>query len=341
MNYTFTNYQGLLDDFKKLHNPPKAEPTFLSILGKPKDENIISNILSFFFDSNQVHNLGTLFLDTYLECLDDKSASKEHRTVSVKREVTTASGKRIDLIIETNSVVLVIENKVFHELNNDLHEYALHAKRLNRRKEIKLSVLSLFETGKCEHNFINVTYSTFFGKIKETLEQDTSIIKNNYSVLLNDLLKTVENLKTNKMTDSSIRNFFITRQEEINQLIEEKNKLDREINDRAHYIKKNTSKIDGVSTFVWSGNVVVNEKKFNNGLSLKVDCVVTIEGYYIHVFIQRHGVDDSLQNTLLSIPYFKDVTDWNYWSELYEYDYPIQDLVNIMNLTMHNTFANI
>lgn len=329
----------LLDDFQSIYTPTYTRPTFLNILGKPRDENIISNILAFFFDSNQVHELGTLFFDSYLECLDENKSTKKNETTNVGREIVTATGKRIDIVVESRDIILIIENKIFHSLNNDLLEYSLHARRLNRKKEVKLSVLSIFETEECEHGFINVTYNTFFNKIKASLIREYSNVKNEYSVLLHDLFETIKSLNTNTMTDETYRKFFIERQEDINTLLEEKNKLDSEITNRAHYIKNSIQQVNNVNTFVWAGSVVVNEMKFDNGLLLKADCVLTMEGYYIHVFIQRHGNNDIYKDALELIPYFQDSTDWHYWSELHDYDYPIENMVKLMNETIIKTFS--
>jgi hypothetical protein len=135
----------LLEDFKtKFPEESKEPPTYLEVIGKAHKEDVISNVLAFFFDSRQAHGLGLLFYRTFMQCMGIEDDLSDETIISVKREMYTAKGLRIDLVIETSKRIVAIENKIFHWLNNDLDEYANHIRRLDKEKYCHLAVLSLY-----------------------------------------------------------------------------------------------------------------------------------------------------------------------------------------------------
>ena len=337
-NDSLVSFSNLLHAYQEIHVNPERKPTFLEIAGKAQKEDVISNILAFFFDPKQPHKLGTLFYSTFLQCLGVVNTIEEE-IISVSREVTTAQGKRIDLLIETKQSLLVIENKVYHHLNNDLEEYAAHAHRLNKKKKCHLGVLSLYGYELCKGGFTNVTYDKFIAALEANINILGLTIEQIYAPFLNDLFTTIRGLKTQSMLDEKLRQFFISNQDVLDSLLKEKGRFDEEVNNKAHTLMNLFENRPGVIKSIWEKFVVVNHKNFPNKLCLKVDCVIGYEGYWIHVFIQRHGNDRSTEKMLEAIPYFKDCADWNtYVGETIPYDTPLKEVAEKFNEILRVVF---
>jgi hypothetical protein len=56
----------LLDEFSRLPQLTRVEPTILEIAGYPHYENVASNILAFFLDPKKGHGLGRIVLESLL-----------------------------------------------------------------------------------------------------------------------------------------------------------------------------------------------------------------------------------------------------------------------------------
>lgn len=140
----------------------EKETTVFDIAGFPHYENVVSNIYAYFFDPNKEHGLGSLFLDSLQELIntDFRFTSPE-----VLREKTTKKGGRIDLVIQDadkqDKKVILIENKVYHWVHNDLDDYYNSYKAL-KMKGVLLSV-SPIKTGHKE--FVNITHDQLLNKV--------------------------------------------------------------------------------------------------------------------------------------------------------------------------------
>ena len=102
-----SEYDDLLYEFEAL---PQISMSIFNIAGYPRYENVSSNILAFYFDPNNEHGLGELL---YF-CLMDLTYPNEARPykaqgIRVQREVSTNKGKRIDILIRTDSEIIAIE----------------------------------------------------------------------------------------------------------------------------------------------------------------------------------------------------------------------------------------
>ena len=114
---------NLMAKLKKLPPLEVRLPTFLEITEFPHYENVCSNILKFYFDSNQPHGLNNLLLKSLFQLLNQDIYNIES-VRKIKREEITNTQKRIDLLIELDSTVILIENKINHFLtDNQLKEY--------------------------------------------------------------------------------------------------------------------------------------------------------------------------------------------------------------------------
>ena len=116
---------------------PERRPTFFSIAKFPHYENVMSNVYQFFFSTENPHGLGSLCIDALGDILKSKRPEmmwSEHafRLTQARRELRTGNEKRLDILLhngpdedewQTAGAIVLIENKIFHWLANDLGNY--------------------------------------------------------------------------------------------------------------------------------------------------------------------------------------------------------------------------
>jgi len=132
-----TKFKNLIDDFNKLPKSEKILPTYLEISGQPHFENVCSNFLAYYFNTNESHGLKDLVLKSFIECFDEKLLDEyDIETINIERELYVDEQKRIDIVIECNDLVITIENKIYHILNNrlDLYEQSIKRKYLDKKE---------------------------------------------------------------------------------------------------------------------------------------------------------------------------------------------------------------
>jgi hypothetical protein len=117
----------LLDEFGKLPDRIERPQTFMEIAGYPHYENVCSNFLAFFFDPAGPHGLGSLFLNALMNSVGITGGEEGlGGNISVDREVSTAAGNRISILIQSDSHAVLIENKIFAAVANPFDDYAVY-----------------------------------------------------------------------------------------------------------------------------------------------------------------------------------------------------------------------
>ena len=137
-----------ITQFMKIDFPKaKRDVNFLEIIRKQENEVISSNILAYFFNPSNTHGLENTFYQALAQTL---GIPESNRVEDVQTEEITDNDNRIDLVIETESSVIGIENKLSAPLNNDLKDYSNHLSERAKttRKKSYLIVLSLNEIPK-------------------------------------------------------------------------------------------------------------------------------------------------------------------------------------------------
>ncbi|MFC6225392.1 PD-(D/E)XK nuclease family protein [Hymenobacter artigasi] len=123
----------------------ERRPTFFSIAGFPHYENVMSNVYQFFFSTESPHDLGSLCMDALGDVIQGQSnivpwPENEFRRTHARRELRTDNDKRLDILLhngsdedewQSASTLVLIENKVYHWLANDLGEYWQFAGKQN------------------------------------------------------------------------------------------------------------------------------------------------------------------------------------------------------------------
>jgi len=225
-------FVALLNEFRKLPPAVSRSPTFMEVAGYPHYENVCSNILAFFFDPNNPHGFGSLLLDALAEAGPiDGIAEGAYANVSVERESTTNAGNRIDILIESDTLLMVIENKIFHAADNPFADYAafINQRNINGKTICKLLLTLYPSDAGIKYGFTNLTYSRFIDAIHQRIGYHTVHADTRYLVLLIDFLNTLENLQVETHMDPQFLGFLDERSKDVVALIEEVDKFKGEL----------------------------------------------------------------------------------------------------------------
>ena len=208
--------------------------TFFEVSGFPHYENVISNILAFFFDTKEEHGLKDLWLKSLLDCYNKKAGTsfQPSEVEEIEREHSTDEQKRLDIIISLDDTVIAIENKIYATPNNPFNIY--HREMLNycdNEKQIVEILLSLNkeENQHTKYNttFYNITYKDLIGLVKQNLGNYIIDANEKWLLFMKEILNNIENLggtynmniewqKFLKNNENSIQKFFENYQNDIN-----------------------------------------------------------------------------------------------------------------------------
>ena len=126
-------------------------------------------------------------------------------TEKVEREASTATGKRIDILIECPDFVVCIENKIWSGLHNDLGEYRKHCEGLSERCPVAGIVLGPHHTDDCrleEHEFVSITYNELVDEVRQRMGGYIDSHNTQHQYLLFDFLEQADRLsRSNTMSD--------------------------------------------------------------------------------------------------------------------------------------------
>lgn len=230
------NYERLseaLARFRRIAFHEKRSPTFMEITSYPHLENVASNVLDFYFNPNAEHGLGTLLLEALLSLTKTPITISNPQAVSIAREVSTSSGKRIDLLIDAYpDAVIVIENKLFHTAEgNPFPDYEQHANKVANQRPTILILLTLFEvplktdTG----SFRPILYKSFHQEILGRIGTRIIDADNRYLIFLLDFIQTTQNLYEARAMNQEFLAFLQSHEEDIVSLLQKVTSLQKEI----------------------------------------------------------------------------------------------------------------
>lgn len=298
---------ALLDGFSRLPELEIIPPTFMEIAGFPHYENVCSNILAYYLDTNQPHKLKTLLLRSLLQALSlDDLADSVSTVNSVLREDVTSSGKRIDIVICADNLIIGIENKVYASLYNDLNDYSVHLhNQYGAIGNIIKIVLSLNPIKKdcLTAGFVNLTYNSLFEKIKTNLGEYYLSGNSKDIAYLMDFVLTIQNLKKMTNIDPELLQFFIKNKDKIDRLIESNNEIKALILQKVHQLQSNIIELPtNVKQWIWDKRDLVHDFSFLDA-TVAVDCVIGIEGITIAIWVRNGNVDK--KEYLKNLSFFK------------------------------------
>ncbi len=210
------HWKELCDDYRSQHllETPTKIKTFLEIAGIQSREVYISKILEFFLDANEHHPFGNIFVRSFHNLYrakkdpDNKKEQEKIKYAKVEKthtEYPSIAGGRIDILVETDSYVLAIENKIYADLYNDLKDYKDKAKEIAEKdgKDVVCVVLAPFAMSKAAQekikklDFMFITYEELFNEVIKHFNEVDVYHKNKhflYMQLFYDLFRTIKNL---------------------------------------------------------------------------------------------------------------------------------------------------
>lgn len=189
---------------------PAAHHTgFLEISGMAHYENVNSRIYAHFLSSEN-DGIRLTFLSTLLELIEEKSGKQlGMQNIKVQLEDPTNKNYRIDILIkdEVNKTAIIIENKLYHYLNNDLLNYWEH---VDYPEEQKTGVLLTLEPHAIPENvqgkFINITHGEWISRIRKNgLPMG---LPANYYQYINDFANTIDQLTKSYAMNEQARFYF-------------------------------------------------------------------------------------------------------------------------------------
>lgn len=181
---------------------------FLEIIKKQYHENINSSIYAHFINCEE-KAVSELFMDALTDLIEEKtkrlfSLGAPYATC----EVITQNG-RIDIVIQDrlSEQVILIENKIFHHLHNDLMDYWNH---FNCSEEHKIGILLTPYPHKVpdvnKETFINITHVEWIQKVKE--KGIPFNLSNKYTIYITDFVNTIDQFSTNYAMDEQAKFYF-------------------------------------------------------------------------------------------------------------------------------------
>ncbi|WP_168406216.1 PD-(D/E)XK nuclease family protein [Acinetobacter indicus] len=134
----YQHFQTLLENAKKFKKQPR-EKTFFDTAIRNHYENPTTELLEFFLNPRESHELGDVFWKGFSDIVQAEVGKGSQISIGqierLERECVTHSGNRIDLMLETDSHLLLVEAKIYHHQNNPFHDYVKYAKTRTKGKE--------------------------------------------------------------------------------------------------------------------------------------------------------------------------------------------------------------
>jgi len=230
----YTMYKEMLNSLKRIDTEKnKTTKTFMEVSGYPHFENVASNILSFFFTSDEEHGLNDLFFRSLIEILIQEDSIQSH-SVFAEREYATLKNNRIDIVLSNDTYVIGIENKLYSGVQNDLIDYKDTINKIAIDEDkVPLYVLLTLRDEKniaLSNSFMNVTYNELFISVKNNLGSYIESADNTWLIYLKDFMKTIYELQNGgDQMNRDLLNFINENSEMVGQLLNDCYWLKREL----------------------------------------------------------------------------------------------------------------
>ncbi|PXV60930.1 PD-(D/E)XK nuclease superfamily protein [Dysgonomonas alginatilytica] len=203
----------------KIPNIIKKPITFLGISKQPHYENVWSNIYAFFLDISGEHGFEDLFLSSLIEVISKKTGKQFtfDSNFRITTEFTTQDNGRIDLLLCNDYEAIIIENKVFHLLNNNLDDY-WNSIKVSKKQGVILSLQAIDCNNIKNNKFENITHIELMNVVMDKIGKYISGVSDKYLIFLKDFYQNIINV-TNSM-EKELINFYFNHSEKSNQIAE-------------------------------------------------------------------------------------------------------------------------
>lgn len=203
----------------------KYHRTTFDIMGQPHLENVWSNIYAFFFNPQEEHLLGNLFVTSLVELINESNSVNFspfcEQNISIKKEDSTEDKKRIDIALSSSDYAIMIENKVNASLYNDLDKYWSNY-RQEHKQGVVLSCHSISidtkyqDTNSIIKKWINITHLDLLERVNKNLPNYLLDCNNKYLLFYKEFYLNV-NKTTNIMNTESL-DFYLKNAEDIEKI---------------------------------------------------------------------------------------------------------------------------
>ena len=222
------DYLALLIAYQELPRVQRSS-TFMEIAGYPHYENVCSNILAFFLDPAAEHGLGDLVLRAFVTMVG-KPETTISSPLKITREHPAEQDKRIDLVIDSETFTLGIENKIYHWEANDLENYARVIDALATGKEqgplkVVLCLRIKADQPTPKGGFVRYTYPQLWGFVQAQLGQRLTKAHPKWLLYLTDFMETTERLAGQTSEESELIQFFSKHHELVERLAADRQRL--------------------------------------------------------------------------------------------------------------------
>jgi hypothetical protein len=190
---------------------PKAENRqgFLEVIGKQYHENINSGLYAYFINYPNAE-IRSLFIETILELIRDKTGKTLTFNEPTARTEVKAGDGRIDIVISDSSSksLILIENKIYHRLHNNLMDYWHYNPKVNKENKVGiLLTLTPHEIPKnVRGNFINISHAEWVKAIRKNLAAQDQLDKP--WIYLYDFLNTIDNISNTHNMNNQAKFYF-------------------------------------------------------------------------------------------------------------------------------------
>lgn len=293
---TTTPHQDLLAEFRRLPPSPR-NLTFMQIAGYPHYENVCSNILAFYLDPQEDHCLGDLVLTALLE-VAGAADNSQTETARIHREYVTHHNKRIDLVIQSEGLVVGIENKIYHWLANDLSHYSKVLENLGKPDlTVVKIVLGLHAIRQpLPGGFRSVTYLQLWDAVEQRLGRHLAQASQKWLNYLTDFIQTTRNLSQRNMELLPNDKFFIENNQAIEKLIHERwqfigrlhervSRLHAMVIDDTQWKPLNLAK----KPWIWQKNCLVFDFRFQERFPIAIDLYLRPSGWEMQLLARKGG----------------------------------------------------
>lgn len=325
----FGDIEQFLCEVKDIYERvPKLEETFMQVSGYPYYESVYSNILAFYFNPNEEHQLNGIVLMTLLDIINIKNEINL-KEIHVFREYTTLKGNRIDIVIQNKDIVIGIENKIKASIYNDLEDYANTLNKLNKESIKVLLTLNDERDAAIQSGFINITYNEFFKKLKKNLDSYKGN-KNKWYVYLLDFIKNLEGYKVEKEMEKEINEWIINNKENIDRLFKvldiANNMIEQRLNEYSYCLE---SKLPNIKSKYWKGNNFEGTRYIVLDLGCNLDAYLSVDGWKLGVFIWKKTNQLKIKTILRENGYeFVQEENSHVWIYKYEYNVDIEEITD-------------
>ena len=236
------SFQHLLELFQCIPREDR-KLTFMQVAGYPHYENVCSNILAFYLKPEEDHQLNNLLLECLLELHPQGGELSAEQDIHVYREYSTSANQRIDLVIEAESYIIAIENKVYHWLANDLKHYAETIQALcgKNKQALHFVLAPTHQYASTKAGFHPITYQELWSTVENNLGTAIATADQKWLSYLLDFMETTKNFTSAPDMELSEQDqFFIKHHQQIEQLNDARNSFYGKLTSQVKHLQEIT-----------------------------------------------------------------------------------------------------